>query len=268
MQIKCRLRTIPVLACKSLPSSIEPAMPAQPTIVFLHGALNDHSVWQAQHAPLAERGWRVLAPDLPGHGADGDQALASVDAMAAWLLARLDADGVARALLVGHSMGSLIALAAAAQAPGRIAGLALLGTAAPMKVSDALLASALEDEAGAIATVATWSHAQPALEPASRRLMARVAAGGPPGLLHADLAACKAYAGGEQAMAGAACPVLFILGRHDRMTPPRAAARLTAAARQGTVVEVDAGHAMMAEQPGAVLDALDAFAAACAQPAP
>jgi pimeloyl-ACP methyl ester carboxylesterase len=243
-------------------------MHAQPTIVFIHGALNDHAVWQAQSGPLAERGRRVLALDLPGHGGgDGGAALASVEAMAGWLLERLDADGVERVLLVGHSMGSLIALEAARLAPGRIAGLALLGTAFPMKVSDALLASARDDEAGAIAMVATWSHAQPALEAPSRRLMERVAAGGPPGLLHTDLSACKAYAGGDGAAAGVRCPVLFIVGRHDRMTPPRAAARLTQAIEHGKIVEVDAGHAMMAEQPDAVLDALEAFAADCTQPA-
>jgi pimeloyl-ACP methyl ester carboxylesterase len=244
--------------------------PAQPTIVFLHGALNDHAVWSHQSDALAARGHAVLAPDLPGHGAASPgPALASVEAMAGWLLARLEADGIARALLVGHSMGSLIALEAARLAPGRIAGLALLGTAAPMKVSDALLAGTLDDQDGAIAMVAQWSHAPapatddgtPALQEASRRLMTRIAHDGPPALLHTDLAACKAYAGGIDAVAALDCPVLFILGRLDKMTPPRAAAALVQAARHGTIVEVDAGHAMMAEQPEAVLDALADFAA-------
>jgi pimeloyl-ACP methyl ester carboxylesterase len=249
--------------------------PAQPTIVFLHGALNDHTVWSHQSEALAARGHAVLAPDLPGHGAASPgPALASVDAMAGWLLARLEAEGIARALLVGHSMGSLIALEAARLAPGRIAGLALLGTAAPMKVSDALLAGALDDQDGAIAMVAQWSHAPApagagnvegdgahALQEASRRLMTRIAHDGPPALLHTDLAACKAYAGGLDAGAALDCPVLFILGRLDKMTPPRAAAALTQAARHGRIVEVDAGHAMMAEQPEAVLEALADFAA-------
>lgn len=248
---------------------------AKPTIVFLHGALNDHSVWSKQSDALAERGYAVLAPDLPGHGAASPgPALASVEAMAGWLLARLEADGIERALLVGHSMGSLIALEAARRAPARFAGLALLGTAWPMKVSDALLAGALEDQDTAIAMVAQWSHMpvpaeqdggeQAPLQERSRQLMARIAADGPPALLHTDLAACKAYAGGD-AIAALDCPLLFILGRLDRMTPPRAAAALTQAARHGTIVEVDAGHAMMAEQADAVTDALAAFAAACAQ---
>jgi pimeloyl-ACP methyl ester carboxylesterase len=248
-------------------------LPARPAIVFIHGALNDHSVWSAQVDALRRQGHQVLAPDLPGHGGTPGPALATVEAMADWLLAWLDAAGVTRVLLAGHSMGSLIALEAARRAPARVAGLALLGTAAPMKVADALLASALADQDGAIAMVAQWSHAAAAADPAdgaareeaSRQLMARVAAAGPAALLHTDLAACKAYANGAQAAADAACPVLFILGRHDRMTPPRAAKALTEAVRHGTIVEVDAGHAMMAEQPAAVTDALLAFAATCEQ---
>ncbi|WP_323141496.1 alpha/beta fold hydrolase [Massilia phyllosphaerae] len=250
--------------------------PFKPTIVFLHGALNDHSVWSNQSDALAARGYAVLALDLPGHGAASPgPALASVEAMAGWLLARLEADGIERALLVGHSMGSLIALEAARRAPARFTGLALLGTAWPMKVSDGLLASALEDQDAAIGMVAQWSHMplsdqvdgmeEPSLQERSRQLMTRIAADGPPGLLHTDLAACKAYTGGGEAIAALDCPVLFILGRLDRMTPARAAAALIGAARHATVVEVDAGHAMMAEQPEAVLDALAAFAAICAQ---
>jgi pimeloyl-ACP methyl ester carboxylesterase len=56
--------------------------------------------------------------------------------MADWLLAALDAAGVTQAALVGHSMGSLIALEAAARAPQRVTHLALLGTAYPMKVAE------------------------------------------------------------------------------------------------------------------------------------
>ena len=238
--------------------------PATPPIVFIHGALNDHSIWTAQERALSEAGYKVLALDLPGHGdSSPGPALASVEAMADWLLARLDAAGVDKALLAGHSMGSLIALETADRAPARVAGLALLGTAA------------LDDQLGAIAMVAQWSHAPAApdddkaaeaaaaLEARSRELMQQVADSGPPHLLHTDLAACKAYANGEPAAQGLGCPVLFVLGKQDKMTPPRAAKTLTVAAGHGTIVEVDAGHAMMAEQSDAVAGALVAFAAAC-----
>lgn len=229
----------------------------RPVIVLVHGALNDHSVWLAQIEALTARGFAVLAPDLPGHGASGGPALASIETMAAWLLDLQDAAGIVRAVLAGHSMGSLIALEAAARAPHRATGLALLGTTYPMRVADALLTAALDNQAAAIDTVAGWSHAAPgpALE-ATRALMQRVAAAGPPHLLHTDLAACNAYADGDVAAAAVTCPTLLVLGTADRMTPPRTTARLSDALKHGNVVAVEAGHAMMADAPAAVADAL------------
>jgi pimeloyl-ACP methyl ester carboxylesterase len=245
--------------------------PEQPTIVFLHGAQNDHSVWALQSRWFAHHGWNVLAPDLPGHGRSGGEALRSVEAMAGWLLALLDAAGCRQALLAGHSMGSLIALEAAHRAPDRVSGLALLGTTWPMKVSDSLLAASKDALQSAIDMVNIWSHAGPLPRPGSpapgfsstgmsRRLMQRLAERNPADLFHTDFSACNAYANGGEAAAGVACPTLFVLGARDVMTPPRSAQALTAAIGHGKIVTVDAGHAMMAEQPDAVLDALAAFA--------
>src|SRR3954464_6278111 len=93
--------------------------PARPSAVFIHGAQNDHSVWVLQTRYFAHHGFNVLAPDLPGHGRSKGPALTSVEAMADWLLAVLDAAGVAQATLIGHSMGSLIALETAFRAPQR-----------------------------------------------------------------------------------------------------------------------------------------------------
>ncbi len=237
--------------------------PDLPVIVFLHGALNDHSVWDVQADWFAAHGWNVLAPDLPGHGRSGGAALASVEALADWVPALLDAAGAAGALLAGHSMGSLVALEAAARFPDRVVAVALLGTAWPMKVADPLLQAARDDVAGAIEMVAKWSHsdvgAQAGLRDATRRLMLGLAADAP-GLLHTDLAACNAYAGGMAAATALRCPVLFVTGERDRMTPPRSAQMLTEAVRHGRIASVDAGHAMMAEQPGAVLEVLALFA--------
>ena len=95
----------------------KPFDPALPCVVFIHGAMCDHSVWTLLARWFAHHGHGVLAPDLPGHMRSAGPALASVEAMADWLLALLDEAGVARAALVGHSMGSLVALAAAARAP-------------------------------------------------------------------------------------------------------------------------------------------------------
>jgi pimeloyl-ACP methyl ester carboxylesterase len=249
----------------------KPFDPALPSVVFIHGAQNDHSVWALQTRYFAHHGFGVLAVDLPGHGASSGRALESVEAMADWLLALLDAAGVASALLVGHSMGSLVALECSHRAPDRIKGLALLGTTYPMKVSDALLETSRSDEPRAIDMVNIWSHSSIAQKPScpapgfyvmggARRLMQRMSQRNPEHLFHTDFAACNAYANGEAAAQAVRCPVLFMFGAKDAMTPPRSTRLLTGAIAHGKVVTVDAGHSLMAEQPDAVLDALYAFA--------
>lgn len=242
-----------------------------PTIVFIHGAQNDHSVWALQSRYFAHHGFGVLAVDLPGHGRSEGQALESVEAMADWLLALLDSAGVQRALLAGHSMGSLIALEAAFRAPQRVNGLALLGSTIPMRVSDALLATSRDDEAAAIDMVNIWSHSTLAQKPScpgpgfwtmgmSQRLMQRISARNPEQLFYKDFTACNAYANGETAAASVTCPVLLVQGARDVMTPPKTARVLASSIPHARTVSVDAGHQMMAEQPDAVLDALISFA--------
>ena len=246
---------------------------AKPTVVFIHGVLNDHSVWILQSRYLAHHGWNVLAIDLPGQGRSGGQPPESVQQAAGTVLALLDALGVQQAALAGHSFGSLIALEAAARAPARVSHLALLGTAFPMKVSPALLDASLHAPEKAIHMVNVFSHSTlcpppSALGPgtwlygASRALMRRMLASNPGvNVFHAGFKACDDYAGGEQAMAAVRCPTLFVIGRHDQMTPPKAARALAAHARNASLVEVEAGHALMLEAPDEVLFALRDFLA-------
>ena len=244
----------------------------KPSAVFIHGAQNDHSVWALQTRYFAHHGLNVLAVDLPGHGRSKGAARASVEAMAAWLLALLDAAGVARAMLIGHSMGTLVALEAARLAPQRVSHLALLASTWPMKVSDALLATAMSDEERAIDMVNIWSHSSIAQKPSfpgpgfyamggARRLKQRIAQINPEHVFHTDFFACNAYAGGAAAARSVTCPALFIFGKRDMMTPARSTRLLTSAIAHGKVLQLDCGHELMAEQPDAVLDALFEFAA-------
>ncbi len=244
---------------------------ARPTVVFIHGVLNDHSVWILQTRYFAHHGFNVLAPDLPGHGRSAGTPPASVEDGARFVLALLDAAGVQQAALVGHSFGSLIALQAAATAPARVSHLALVGTAFPMKVSPALLDASLNQPMKAIDMVNTFSHSTLAPPPStlgpgtwlyggSRALMKRVLASNPSAnLFHIGFKACDSYTGGEEAMSRVSCPTLFVLGRDDQMTPPRAARSLVGRCADGRVVEVPGGHQMMAEAPDAVLFALRDF---------
>src|SRR3954469_21624598 len=92
----------------------------RPTTVFLHGAGMDHTVWALQTRWFAHHGRNVLALDLPGHGRSDGPSLATIGEMADLVLAALDATHAGRAALVGHSMGALVALEAAARGAGRI----------------------------------------------------------------------------------------------------------------------------------------------------
>src|SRR5215203_4966078 len=91
----------------------KPFDPAQPTVVFIHGVLNDHSVWILQTRYFAHHGWNVLALDLPGHCKSEGEPPKTVEEAAEFVVALLDAAKVQQAALVGHSFGALIALEAA-----------------------------------------------------------------------------------------------------------------------------------------------------------
>ncbi len=242
-----------------------------PCVVFIHGAQNDHSVWSLQSRWFAHHGFAVLAVDLPGHGRSAGRPLATIADLADWIEMLLERVGAGEAApnvsLVGHSMGSLTALECASRHPARIARIALVGTAVPMPVSDALLGAAKDKEPKAISMINTWSHSPRGtiggntvpgmwLLGTSRRLMERQKRG----VLYNDLAACNAYTHGMEAAASLACPALIISGSRDLMTHPKAAAKLGAALNHAKSVSLDgAGHALMGEQPDAVLDALRDF---------
>ena len=243
----------------------------KPTVVFIHGVLNDHSVWILQSRYFANHGWNVLAVDLPGHCRSAGAPPASVEEAAQFIVALLDAAGIEKAALVGHSFGSLIALEAAARAPTRVTHLAMVGTAYPMVVSPALLDASLNDPQRAIAMVNTFSHAMLAPPPSSlgpgtwlygssRALMRRVLLSNRDvNVFHVGFKACNDYAGGEVAISAVQCPVLFLLGDADQMTQPRATKTLTSKVPTAKVVTVHAGHALMSEAPDDVLFALRDF---------
>jgi pimeloyl-ACP methyl ester carboxylesterase len=241
--------------------------PALPCLVFVHGAQNDHSVWVLQSRYLAHHGFGVLAVDLPGHGRSGGAPLASVEAIADWVPKLLDAAGVRTATVIGHSMGSLVAFDCAARHPDRVARIVLIGTAFPMTVSQELLDATRDDEPLAQSMVNVWSHAALAHYPSNPgpgfwlhgeglRLMARQK----PGVMHRDFSACNAYTAGAERAAEVRCPALFLLGDRDVMTPRRSGAALAKAVPGAlSVVIPGAGHALMAEKPDEVLDAMRAF---------
>ncbi len=247
----------------------------KPTVVFIHGVLDDHSVWSLQSRYLANHGWNVLAVDLPGHCRSEGEAPASVEEGANFVAALLDAAGIKRAALIGHSWGSLIALEAAATLKDRISHLVLVGTASPMKVSAALLEASLNEPMKALKMINIFSRSTLAAPPsalgpgtwvygASMALGRRVLASNTKvNVFHRGFKACDSYANGDNAIAQVTCPVLFILGAQDQMTQAKAAQPLVDKARaSGKTVQVASlpvGHHQMTEAPEETLFAMRDF---------
>ena len=132
----------------------------QPSVVFIHGAGLDHSVWVLPSRYFARHGYNVVSLDLPWHGRSQGQALNSIEEMASTVSALIREIGISSAAVVGHSMGSLVALTLAANHGEQVRSLALLGTAVPMGVSDQLLAAAEANSHDAIDMSNMWSHSQ------------------------------------------------------------------------------------------------------------
>jgi pimeloyl-ACP methyl ester carboxylesterase len=175
----------------------------------------------------------------------------------------LDACKIERAALVGHSMGTLVAVDCAARHAERVERLALIATAYPMKVAEPFLEAAKRNEYSAFDMHTIWGHAPRVPLGANpnpgmwmygdtQARLERLA----PGILYTDLKASNDYV-----FAGSVkCRTLFVLGRRDVMTPPRTAKMLQEQipGAQSVLIE-GSGHSLMAEAPDAVLDALIDF---------
>ena len=248
---------------------------AKPTVVFIHGVLNDHSVWILQSRYLANHGWNVLAIDLPGHCKSEGDAPASVEEAATFIAALLDALSIEKAALIGHSWGSLIALEAAAKLKERITHLVLVGTAFPMKVSSALLDASLNDPMTALKMINVFSRSTLAAPPSalgpgtwvygSNMALGRrvLASNTQVNVFHRGFKACDDYSNGEVAIRQVTCPILFLLGAEDQMTQAKAANLLIEKAKTSgrtfKVVKLAVGHHQMTEAPEETLMAIKDF---------
>jgi pimeloyl-ACP methyl ester carboxylesterase len=240
--------------------------PALPTVALLHGAGFDHTTWALHSRWFAHHGHGVLAPDLPGHGRSSGAPLATIADMADWTAALLDAAGATTARLVGHSMGSLIALETAARHPAKVSALSLIGTAATMTVGPDLLRAAEANDRTAIDMVSIWGLGFQAelggslapglwMHSGAQRMLEQCR----PGVLFNDLSACNAYQDALAAAARITVPATLILGERDMMTPAKAGKALAAALPNSrTIVLSGAGHMMMVERPDELLAALQA----------
>ncbi|MGQ0848232.1 MAG: alpha/beta fold hydrolase [Actinomycetota bacterium] len=236
-----------------------------PTVVLVHGAGNNHTAWRYQTRYLAHHGLNVVAVDLPGHGANLEPRLTTIEEMAAWVDARLSELDLESVTAVGHSMGGLVALELAATSPV-VDRLGLFGCGTRMPVNPRLQAVADACEPEAIAMIIGWSydtagrlggHPDPGVWQTgiNARLFERELSN-----LGPDLAACGAYRGGEVAASKIDVPCLLVGGASDRMVRPSAVEELGVLIQGSTVEVIDhAGHMMLTDSPEAVRKLLVQF---------
>ena len=240
---------------------------SKPVIMFIHGASMDHTVWALQGRYFAHHGYSILAVDLPGHGTSEGPPLQSIEEMAEWTATTIDAISPTPVILVGHSMGAMVALETAAQNPVKIAAMALAGIAVPMSVNPHLLTQTAQEPPAAIDSIVAWAYSQRSqlggttvpglwMLGGGRKLIERNASG----QLYVDFKACDSYSRGLESAANVNCPTLIIAGNDDKMTPPKASEALRRALTYSRIEYIKGGgHMMMIERPDQTLDVLKDF---------
>lgn len=230
------------------------------TVVFLHGTGLDHRCWALQTRWFAYNGYSVLAPDFPGHSLSEGAALTSIEDMAHWLNEALEATGVKKAHVIGHSQGFLSALELARQVPERVASLIGIGTAAAIPVNPALIEAAQRSSAEAANMLIQWGFGQkahmgisavPGMQPIA--IGRQIMAGNP---VEADLRACANYTSGEQAASEINLPTHLILAGEDKLTPLKAGLALAKKLKAGHTIIGGFGHMLPIEAPKQCLLAL------------
>ncbi|SAK66091.1 alpha/beta fold family hydrolase [Caballeronia temeraria] len=237
-------------------------------VVLLHGIGSGAASWVRQLAALGAKR-RVLAWDAPGYGvstpviAEAPVAADYANALRAWL----DAIDITRCILVGHSLGAIVAGSFAMHAPERVAGLLLISPAAGYGAASKDVREAKRDarlkmlnELGpqGLARERSANMLSPYADDEAREWvrwnMARVIPEGYAQATHllanADLAADIARFHGRIAVA---------VGAEDAITPPAACERIAQAAHVSLQVMPRAGHAGYAESPAAYTALIDAF---------
>jgi len=234
-------------------------------IVFIHGTGMDHTVWTMFTRHYLRHNRDVLSVDLPGHGKSEGPLLNDIESFSAAIFNFLEQKKITTFSVVGHSMGSLIALEMASKYPERVNALAMIGTAFPMSVSEDLLKLAKENNPNAIDILTFMGYSMNArigsnknpgiwMTESTRRLMQK----NKEGVIYNDLYACSNFTKGLEKAKLVKAKVLMILGENDYLTPKHRAKDLIESFVNPTVKEIEnSGHTLMMENPNQVLDYLN-----------
>lgn len=239
-----------------------------PPVVLLHALSLTSSMWHGPRAALERAGYRVLAPDLRGHGETPLGAEPeSVDVLADDLAALLDHHGIEEVSLAGSSMGGYVAMAFLRRYPGRVRALALLATRATADAPAAVagrhaFADAVLDPARKHALVAATAPALVGATTRARRrdiveeVLESVESVNPAAVAWAQRA-IAARPDSTSILRSLDVPAVVIAGEEDDLVPLAEARELARTLPGARLVEVPlAGHLTPLEAPAAVTEAL------------
>lgn len=230
--------------------------PTSPTLLLIHGAGRSHLAWPAELRQLPQAA--VYTLDLPGHGRSNGPGRTAISDYADVVVAFIEALGLQRVVVVGHSMGGAIAQTIGLRRHPAVMGLVLVGTGARLRVAPAILGQILVNFEAAVQTITSneWGPEAPAgLIEEGRVALWQVA----PVVLHGDYTACNAFDLMGQ-LGSITLPTLVLTGTADKMTPPKFGQYLAEQIVGANLVTLEgAGHNMMLEKPEAVAKAVGEF---------
>ena len=241
------------------------------TLLFLHGVGGGKGAWSEQLDWFAARGYRAVAWDMPGYGESAMVSPYSIASLAESLVRLIDSLGATRTVVVGHSMGGMVAQEAIGIAPKRVAGLILSGTSPAFGKAEGdwqrdFLAARLAplDAGRTMAEVATklvptmlGEGADPKGVAAALALMGAV----PASTYRAALTALMGFDRREW-LARVAVPTLVLAGERDTNAPPSVMRRMAEKISGSEYVELAGlGHLANMEDPVAFNVAVLAYLA-------
>jgi 3-oxoadipate enol-lactonase len=258
-------------------SSASSANPSAPAVVFLHGIGGAARIWAPQVATFAAAGFRPVALDLPGYGAREPVDRMDFDMLAADVEAHIARHDFDRPILLGHSMGGMLAQTLLRRGPRSYRAAVLSGTSSAFgDPTGEFQKKFVADRLGPLDAGRTMAELAPAMvdaisgpapDPAGRKLAIETIAATSERSYRAAVHCLVGF--DERAnLAHIGIPVLCLAGEHDRLAPPgmmeRMASRIPGARY---VCLKGVGHLPNVEAPQAFDAAVLAFLRAALAPA-